>query len=360
MPAEALQRASFEEVAASVEQYREGDTYRLPSPLKAAVLLLSLPEDMACEVIQRLEPEQAEQLALSAATLDYIPGEAIKQVVVEFQEYVERYRFIKGGGVKRVQELLHRALPRDAADKIIARVQADHQPPPFRTLATASISQAVEFLRAEHPQTIALVLAHVQKEVAAQILSELEEEQMTDVAARLLTIDTTPPDVLQALDDQIRIRMAPTEDEMRREHRIDGVKRLVDILNASPRGVEQQVLEYLEEFDSDLYGEVRKAMFVFEDLLLLDGRSVQRLLREIDTNDLGLSLKGASEDLQTLFLTNMSQRAALIFKEDMQFMGAVRARDVHEAQQRIINAARNLEAAGELVIPRGGQDALIS
>ncbi|MCC7493920.1 MAG: flagellar motor switch protein FliG [Fimbriimonadaceae bacterium] len=359
MPPSAVTATSELELTSSIEQFRSGDGYELPSPLKAAVLLLALPEDKSCEVLRRLDPEQAEQIALQAATLDYLPGEAIKQVVVEFQEYIERYRFVRGGGVKRIQDLLGRALPRDVADKITARVLAEHQPPPFRTLATASITQAVEFLRNEHPQTIALVLAHVQKDIAAQILGELEEEQMTDVAYRLLTIDTTPPDVLQALDDQIRIRMAPTEDEMRREHRIDGVKRLVDILNASARGVEQQVLSRLEELDPDLYGEIRKAMFVFEDLLMLDGRSVQRLLREIDTSDLALALKGSSEELNELFLKNMSQRAALIFKEDMQFMGAVRARDVQEAQQRIINAARNLEAAGELVIPRGGQDALI-
>ena len=217
----------------------------------------------------------------------------------------------------------------------------------------------MEFLRNEHPQTIALVLAYVDPDVAAKILGELEGEQLTDVATRLLTINTTPPDVLAALDDQIRVRVAPTEDESRREQRIDGLKKLVDILGQSPRAVEQAVLEHLEEFDEDLYSEVRKEMFVFEDLLLLDGRSVQRLLREIDSSDLALALKAASEELTTLFLGNMSERASLIFKEDMQFMGAVRVRDAHEAQQRIINAVRNLEAAGELVIPRGNADALI-
>lgn len=326
---------------------------------KAAIVVLSLPEDKAIEVLRRLEPDQAELLALEAATLDYISGDTIKAVVVEFQECVEKFRFVRGGGMKRIQDLLHRALPKEQADKICSRVQADHQPPPFQSLTMASVSQAVEFLRNEHPQTVALVLAHVTKEVAAAILGELEEEQLKDVAYRLLRIDTTPPDVVQALDDQIRIRMAPNEDEARREHRVDGVKRLVDILNVSPRGVEQQVLEHLEEVDEDMYSEVRKAMFVFEDLLLLDGRSVQRLLRDVDTNDLAVALKGASEELSELFFRNMSERAALIFKEDMQFMGPARVRDVHEAQQKIINAARNLEMAGEIVIPRGNADALV-
>lgn len=326
---------------------------------KAAILLLTMPEDVAIQVLQRLEPEQAEQLALAAANLDFIPGELIKQVVSEFQSQTERYRFVRGGGVKRIQELVHKAVAPEHADKIIAKVQADHQPPPFRALATGSITQAIDFLRGEHPQTIALVLAHVKTEVAAQILAELEEEQLTDVATRLLQIDTTPPDVVQALDDQIRLRMAPSEDEMRREHRIDGLKRLVEILNGTPRAIEQLVLDHLQEYDEDLYGEVRKAMFVFEDLLLLDSRSVQRLLREIDSSDLASALKGASEALNQLFFKNMSERAALIFKEDMQFMGPVRVRDVHEAQQRIINAVRNLEAAGELVVPRGSADALI-
>lgn len=341
------------------ELLTDGGPTGLTGRQKAAIMVLSLPEQTAVEVLQRLEPEQAEQLAIEAANLDFIPGELIKQVVIEFQEQTEKFRFVPGGGVKRIQTLVSKALPGEHADKINARVQADHQPPPFRALATASITQAVEFLRNEHPQTIALVLAHVQNDVAAQILSELQDEQLQDVAVRLLQIDSTPPDVLQALDDQIRVRMAPTEDEMRREHRIDGLKRLVDILNRSPRTVEQQVLDHLQDYDEDLYGEVRKAMFVFEDLLMLDGRSVQRLLREVDSNDLALSLKGCSEELTALFFTNMSERAAVIFKEDMQFMGPVRVRDVHEAQQRIINAVRNLEAAGELVIPRGSADALI-
>ena len=326
---------------------------------KAAILLLSLPEAAAVQVLQRLDPEQAEQLALAAANLDFIPGEVIKKVVKEFQAQTEKFRFVRGGGVKRIQELIHTAMPGDDADKIVAKVLADHQPPPFRALATGSITQAIDFLRGEHPQTIALVLAHVKNEVAAQILSELEEDQLKDVATRLLTIDTTPPDVVQALDDQIRLRMAPSEDEMRREHRIDGLKRLVEILNGAPRTIEQMVLDHLQDFDEELYGEVRKAMFVFDDLMLLDGRAVQRLLREIDSGDLALALKGSSEPLNALFFKNMSERAALIFKEDMQFMGPVRVRDVHEAQQRIINAVRNLEAAGELVIPRGSGDALI-
>ena len=326
---------------------------------KAAIVILSLPEDKAVEVLRRLEPEQAEILALEAATLDYIPGNLIKSVVTEFQECIEQFRFVRGGGMKRIQELLQRSLPKDTANKICLRVQADHLPPPFQTLTMASVSQAVEFLRNEHPQTVALVLAHVANEVAAAILGELEEEQLKDVAYRLLRIDSTPPDVVQALDDQIRVRMAPNEDEARREHRVDGVKRLVDILNVSPRGVEQHVLEHLEEVDEDMYAEVRKAMFVFEDLLLLDGRSVQRLLRDIDSNDLAVALKGASDELSDLFFKNMSERAALIFKEDMQFMGPARVRDVHEAQQKIINAARNLEMAGEIVIPRGNADALV-
>ncbi|NUP99356.1 MAG: flagellar motor switch protein FliG [Armatimonadetes bacterium] len=338
---------------------KSGNSYELDGRTKAAIMLLSLPEEIAIEVLGKLDAEQAEKLALEAACLDYIPGDAIKQVVLEFQEQTERYRFVNGGGVQKIQRLIGKAFPSYQADKINARVQADHQPPPFRALSSASITQAVEFLRNEHPQTIALVLAHVENEVAAQILGELEEDQLKDVATRLLQIDTTPPDVIQSLDDQIRVRMAPTEDEMRREHRIDGVSRLVDILNRSPRAVEQQVLEHLEEYDDELYGEVRKAMFVFEDLLLLDGRSVQRLLREIDSSDLALALKGASEPLTALFFKNMSERAALIFKEDMQFMGPVRVRDVQEAQTRIINAVRNLEAAGELVIPRGSADALI-
>lgn len=338
---------------------KDENGYELSGRTKAAVMLLSLPEERAIEVLQQLDPEQAEALALEVAQLDYLPGDVIRQVVLEFHEQTERYRFVSGGGVRRIQDLIASALPPEDADKINSRVQAEHQPPPFRALAAAPISQAIEFLRNEHPQTIALVLAHLRTDAAARLLAELDEDQLRDVAVRLLQIETTPPDVVAALDEQIRIRMAPGDDELRREIGVDGLRRLVDILNSSPRTVEQMVLEHLETVDPELYGEVRKAMFVFEDLLMLDNRSVQRLLREIDTNDLAQALKGASEDLIRLFLSNMSERAALIFREDMQFMGPLRVRDVHEAQQRIINAVRNLEAAGEIVIPRGSADALV-
>lgn len=333
--------------------------YELTGRTKAAVVLLSLPEEKAIEVLQRLDPLEVEMLAREASYLDVIPEDALRQVAVEFCSYTNDFRYVSGGGAKRVQDLVLRALPAAVADKINNRVQGEHKPPPFRQLAGAPVAQAVEFLRNEHPQTIALVLAHLEKETAASIIGALDDERQVDVALRLLRLSSAPPDVVAALDEQMRIRLAPGDEEAQREVGVDGLKRLVDILGSSSRGVETNVLEHLQEMDEDLYNEVRKAMFMFEDLGALDGRSVQRLLRDIDTNDLVLALKGASEDLQRLFFANMSERAALILKEDMQFMGAVRVRDAQEAQQRIIHAARNLEAAGELVIPRGAADALI-
>jgi flagellar motor switch protein FliG len=322
-------------------------------------MLLSLPESKAVEVLRRLDPHEVELLAREAANLDMIPADAMEQVASEFAHQTQQCRFVVGGGAGRVRELVSKALPGAEADRINARVEADHRPPPFRHVAQASVSQVAEFLRNEHPQTIALVLAHIDPGPAASILASLDEGQQADVSLRLLHISSAPPDVVQALDDQLRLRMAPGDEDEAREVAVDGMKRLVEILGMSPRSVETVVLEHLQEADEESYNEVRKAMFMFEDLLALDGRAVQRLLRDIDSGDLVLSLKAASEDLQALFFTNMSDRAALILKEDMQFMGAVRVRDAEEAQQRIIYAARNLEAAGEIVIPRGGTDALI-
>jgi flagellar motor switch protein FliG len=342
-----------------IQLVRGANGFEMRGRTKAAVALLSLPEDKAIEVLQRLDALEVETLAREAADLDVIPGAAIEQVARELSTKHKEFRFVSGGGAKRICELVERSRPKNEAIRISARVQADHRPPPFRSLSQAPVTQVVEFLRNEHPQTIALVLAHVQKESAASILANLDESVQADVAIRLLRIASPPADVLQALDEQLRLRMAPHEEESGRESVVDGLKRLVDILGMSPRGVEQAVLDQLQEVDEELYNEVRKAMFMFEDLNGLDGRSVQRLLRDIDSNDLVLALKAASEELQRLFFGNMSERAALILREDMQFMGAVRVRDAQEAQQRIIHAARNLEAAGELVIPRGSADALI-
>ncbi len=352
-------RADVRRIGAPAFERNDDGEYDLDGRLKAAIMLLALPDEMAVEVMQRLDAEEAEALAIEAANLDFIPRDAVRQVIFEFEHHTEAFQFVPGRGVRRVTELVNSSLAQDVAVKVTGRVLSDHQPPPFRSLAAAPITQAVEFLRQEHPQTIALVLAHVRKDLAAMILSELPEDLLKDVALRICQMETSPPDVLQALDEQIRIRMAPSEEDLMVEMGIDGLKRLVDILNSSPRTVEQLVLDHLEQVNDDLYNEVRKAMFVFEDLILLDGRSVQRLLREIDSNDLILALKAASDELKDLFFGNMSERAALILKEDMQFSGPVRVRDVHEAQQRIINATRNLEMAGEIVIPRGSGDALI-
>jgi len=212
-------------------------------------------------------------------------------------------------------------------------------------------------IQGEHPQTIALILAYLSPEQAASVLSGLPPELQVDVARRLATMDRTSPDVIREVERVLERKLSTfvSQDFTM----VGGIDALVEILNRSDRGTEKNILEALEEQDPELAEEVKRKLFVFEDVVLLDDRALQRVLREVDMKDLALALKGASEEVREKFFKNMSKRAAQMLKEDMEYMGPVRVRDVEDAQQRIVNIIRQLEEAGEIVIARGGEEELI-
>ena len=228
---------------------------------------------------------------------------------------------------------------------------------PFDFARKADPAQLLNFIQNEHPQTIALILAYLKPEQAAIILSSLSLEKQADVAARIATMDSTSPEIIKEVERILENKLASmvTSDFTS----AGGIETIVDILLSVDRGTEKHIMESLEMRDDELAEEIKKRMFVFEDIVKLDNRSVQRFLREVDNNDLALALKSTSEEVANVIFSNMSKRLQEMIKEDMEFMGPVRLRDVEEAQQRIVNVIRRLEDAGEIVVSRGGGDEIV-
>jgi len=241
--------------------------------------------------------------------------------------------------------------------EIISRLTASLQVRPFDFVRKADPSQLLNFLQKEHPQVIALVLAYLKPQQAAAVLSALPQEKQADVTRRIATMDRTSPEVIKEVERILEKNLSSLVTE---DYTISGgIQSIVDILNSVDRGTEKYIMETLEIEDMDLVEEIKKRMFVFEDILTLDNRSIQRFLREIDNNQLAVALKGAGEDVQKIIFANMSKRMGEMIREDMEYMGPIRLRDVEEAQQNIVNIIRKLEDAGEIIISRGGGDEIV-
>ena len=240
---------------------------------------------------------------------------------------------------------------------MIGKLTASLQVKPFEFVRKTDAAQLLNFIQDEHPQTIALILSYLPASQAAMIVSALPPNRQADVAKRIAVMDRTSPDIVKEVEKVLESKLASLVNQ---DYTIiGGVDAVVDILNTVDRGTEKHIMETLEIEEPELADEIRKKMFVFEDILLLDDRAIQRVLRDVDNNDLGLALKGANEQVQTAIFNNLSKRLAVMIKEDMEFMGPVRMKDVEEAQQKIVNIIRKLEDSGEIVISRGGGDEII-
>lgn len=324
---------------------------------KAAILLVALGTERASNIYKHLREDEIEQLTLEIANLRKIDPETKQQVLEEFYEICVAQKYIDEGGIEYAKEVLERALGSQKALELINKLTSSLQVRPFDFARKADPAQLLNFIQNEHPQTIALILAYLRPEQAAVILSALPQEKQADVASRIAMMDRTSPEVIKEVERVLEKKLSSmvTSDFTA----AGGIQSVVDILLSVDRGTEKHIMESLEIEDSELAEEIKKRMFVFEDIVSLDNRSIQRFLREVDNNDLALALKGSSEDVAQVIFSNMSKRLQEMIKEDMEFMGPVRLRDVEEAQQKIVNIIRRLEDAGEIVIARGGGDEII-
>lgn len=324
---------------------------------KAAILIVSLGLDSASKVFKHLSEEEIEQITLEIANIKKVGSSDQIEVFEEFYQMAIAQDYISQGGVRYAHDLLEKALGPAKAKSIMERLTASLQIRPFDSIRKTDPTQLLNFIQNEHPQTISLILSYLDTSKASRLLSALPHELQADVASRIATMDSTTPEIIRKVENVLEKKLSTI---IQSEYTsAGGLEAIVDILNNVDRGTEKTILDTLEENDPELADEIRKRMFVFEDIVKLDDRSVQRVLKEIDSKDLALAIKTASEDVAQKIFNNMSKRASEIIKEDIEFMGPVRLREVEEAQSKIVNEIRRLEDAGEIVIARGGEDDVI-
>ncbi len=324
---------------------------------KAAIFLVSLGSDVSSEIFKHLREDEIEQLTFEIARLDKVEPDDKDRVLQEFQEMMMAQEFIQNGGIDYARDVLERALGTQKAIDIVNRLTSSLQVRPFDFIRRTDPSHLLNFIQGEHPQTIALILAYLDPQKAAQILSGLSHQVQADVARRIAQMDRTSPDVLREVERVLERKLSTLASEDFTS--AGGIDAIVEVLNNVDRGTEKIIIEALEEEDPELAEEIKKRMFVFEDIVLLDDRSIQKVLREVDTQDLAKALKGVDAEVQEKIYRNMSKRAASLLREDMDFMGPIRLRDVEESQQKIVNIIRKLEDAGDIIVARAGEEELV-
>ena len=324
---------------------------------KGAILLISLGPERSAEIFKHLKEEEIEDLTLEIANTRSVTPQIKEQVLEEFYQVCLAQQYIAEGGIGYAKELLEKALGEEAANNVIGKLTASLQVKPFEFVRKTEASQLLNFIQDEHPQTIALILSYLNASQAALIVSALPPDRQADVAKRIALMDRTSPDVVKEVERILETKLSSLVNQDYTV--IGGVDSVVEILNTVDRSTEKHIMETLEIDEPELADEIRKKMFVFEDILLLDDRAIQRVLRDVDNGDLAVALKSANEEVQNAIFNNLSKRLAVMIKEDMEFMGPVRMKDVEEAQQKIVNVIRRLEDSAEIVISRGGGDEIV-
>jgi flagellar motor switch protein FliG len=323
---------------------------------KAAVLLVALGHDRASEVFKHLHFDEIESLSLEMAKMQHVEPNMTTRIMEELAATVTAFDSIAAGGVEYAREVLEKAIGAERAAEIIGRLSSVIEMRPFEFLRRTAPEQIVAFLRNEAPQTVALVVANLHTTLAAQVLANLPEDEQAEIALRIAKMGETSPEVVKQVEDVMRGKLATI---VQNEYTTTGgVKSLAEILNHTDRPTERNVLDSLTETDEELAAEVRRLLFVFEDIVKLDDRSIQLVLREADQKDLALALRGVSDEVKTRILNNMSERGAQMLLEEMEYQPPQRKRVVEESQGRIVAIVRRLEEAGAVVLSRSDADVM--
>ncbi|MCW5775130.1 MAG: flagellar motor switch protein FliG [Phycisphaeraceae bacterium] len=332
--------------------------HELDGITKAAVLLLAVGPERAGVVLAKMPPEAVEEVMRELASLGRAPPELIAGVVEEFYGLTIASQYAREGNVDYARAVLSKSLDPKDADRMVQQIQTQVQKTPFSFLQRAESENLLTFIQDEHPQTIALILCHLGHNKAAEILAGLPLQKQLEVVKRIANMEQTNPEVIKEVERGLESRLANML--MQSMEKAGGVDTVAEVLNLADRATEKSIMEGLEAEDPDLVEQIRRLMFVFEDILLVNDKGIQAVLKEVDNDELSLALKTASPELQEKIFTNMSQRAAALIKEDMEFMGPVRVSDVEAAQQRIVDVVRRLEEAGEVLIQgRGGEAEMV-
>lgn len=334
------------------------DSDKLTGVQKSAILFITLGPEASANIIKKLPEAEIQKITYEIANISSVKPEQKEQILKEFIQINKAKDYLIEGGIDYARNLLSKALGSQRATEILDKVtEATQQFRPFAIARKADATQLLNIISDEHPQTIALILSYMQPEKAGQVIGELPEDLQADVAYRIATMNSTSPTVVKEIEKVLDSKLSSVvKSDMKS---IGGVQTIVDILNQVDRTTERNIMDNMEKQDAELAEKIKQSMFVFEDIVTLDDVSIQRVLREVETKDLSLALKGCSEEVSNVIFRNQSKRAAASLKEDMEFLGPVRIMDVEKAQMRIVGIIRRLDEAGEIVISRGGQDAII-
>ncbi|HWP79431.1 MAG TPA: flagellar motor switch protein FliG [Candidatus Acidoferrum sp.] len=324
---------------------------------KASAVIISLGTETASIIYKFLREDEIEQLTLEIAMLQDLTSEQTEQCLDEFYNLCLAQKYVTEGGIEYAREILNKALGPQAAAVLIERVNKTIRTRSFDFLRKADPKHLISMIQNEHPQTIALILSYLRANQASEILAELPRDLQLDVAQRIAVMDRTSPEMVKEVEKTLSKRFSSVASVDFAE--IGGVKYMAEIMNSVDRGTEKYILEEMGKADPGLAEEIRKLMFVFEDITLLDSAAIQRFLREVDTKDLLIALKGSGDEVSQVFYRNMSSRMADMMKEDAQYLHGVRLADVEDAQQRLVAIVRRLEESGEIFISRGGKDEVI-
>lgn len=331
---------------------------KLTGEQKAAILFITLGPEASSGILKRLPEKEIQKITYEIANITSVSSDQREEILNEFLQINKARDYILEGGMEYARNLLSKALGGAKAAEILEKVsEATQQYRPFSIARKADANQLLNVITYENPQTIALILCYLQPEKAAQVMAQLSEDVQSEVAFRIATMSTTSPMVIKEIEKVLESKLSSVvRTEMTT---LGGVQALVGILNQVDRTTEKNITEGLEREDAELADKVKSSMFVFEDILTLDGVSIQRILREVEAKELALALKGCSEEAAEAIYRNQSKRAAASLKEDMEFLGPVRLMDVEKAQQKIVAIIRRLDESGEIIIARGGEDAII-
>ena len=333
------------------------DINTLTGKQKAAIFLVSLGGEISAKVMERLREDEVEKIVFEIARTETVEPELKDAVLQEFQDLMAAQNFITTGGIDYAREVLEKTFGSQKAIEIINRLTSSLQVRPFDFIRRTDPAHLLNFIQQEHPQTIALILAYLEPPKASVILQNLPDEIQSDVARRIATMDRTSPDVLREVERVLEKKLSTISSEDYTA--AGGVDSIVEILNLVDRSSEKTIIESLEDEDPDLAEEIKKKMFVFEDIVMLDDRSIGKVLREVNTDEMAKAIKQVDAEVQDKIFRNMSKRAGSMLREEMEFMGPIRVKDVEEAQQKIVSIIRHLEDKGEIVIARSEEDELI-
>lgn len=331
---------------------------KLSGATRAAILLLALDAEAAANILKRMNQDVVESITREIASLDVVDHRNRSMVIEEFYHLALARKYVETGGMAYAKILLDKALPADIAGRILRQIEHQVYQQPFAFLQKTDGANLLTFIQNEHPQTIALIIAHLQPAKASEILVGLPQAKQLEVVSRVANMDQTNPEMIKEVERGLEMRLSGMVSQT--FEKAGGVETVAQMLNLADRSTEKGILEALESEDPDLVEQIRRLMFVFEDILLINDKGVQAVLKEIENDELALALRTANPELKEKLFKNMSERAAQLIREDMEYMGPVRLSDVESAQQRIVDVVRRLEDAGEIIISgRGGEKDLI-